>query len=367
MGRPTALIVGGTGPTGVPIVEGLIARGFDITIYHRGAHEVEFSRPVTHIHGDPFSDQQIRIDLEKGTFDVVISTYGRMRHVARVMAKRTARFVGITSGAGYRAYRNAAHFPAGLPTPIPETHPTYAHKEDDPFGWAVAEGERQLLSQAAAGDFETTILRYPNVYGPRGAGPVVRATVRRILDGRRVMLVPGDGDRLRSRGYAENLAHAALLALESKRSSGQVYNVADERTLSLRGFIAIVAEFMDRPLELVRVAHPRMEELCRGYAGEGHHQFFDLAKIKGDLGYRDVVPVDNAVRETASWWIANMDAPGVTVAGPNGGGGRSDPLAYELEDRLLALTRNFHEQIEAEIPALGRDREKAREERADAS
>ncbi|GIT68744.1 MAG: hypothetical protein Ct9H300mP26_4310 [Acidimicrobiales bacterium] len=36
---PRTLVVGGTGPTGPHIVNGLIHRGFDVSILHTGAHE----------------------------------------------------------------------------------------------------------------------------------------------------------------------------------------------------------------------------------------------------------------------------------------------------------------------------------------
>jgi len=36
----TALLIGGTGPTGPPIARGLEARGYDVTILHSGNHEV---------------------------------------------------------------------------------------------------------------------------------------------------------------------------------------------------------------------------------------------------------------------------------------------------------------------------------------
>ena len=47
-----ALVIGGTGPTGPFIVNGLLARGYQVTIYHRGTHEIDFSGPVEHLHGD---------------------------------------------------------------------------------------------------------------------------------------------------------------------------------------------------------------------------------------------------------------------------------------------------------------------------
>ncbi len=47
-----ALVIGGTGATGPTIIEGLLDRGYAVTIFHSGQHEVSFTRPVEHIHGD---------------------------------------------------------------------------------------------------------------------------------------------------------------------------------------------------------------------------------------------------------------------------------------------------------------------------
>lgn len=49
----SVLVVGGTGPSGVSVVNGLIERGHVVTILHRGVHEVDFLEPVEHlcIHG----------------------------------------------------------------------------------------------------------------------------------------------------------------------------------------------------------------------------------------------------------------------------------------------------------------------------
>ncbi len=45
----TALFIGETGPTGPSIVNGLTDRGYTITVFHGGSHEVEFKQDVEHI------------------------------------------------------------------------------------------------------------------------------------------------------------------------------------------------------------------------------------------------------------------------------------------------------------------------------
>ena len=52
---PTALVVGGTGPTGPHVVGGLLDRGFVVTVLHTGRHERdEIPAVVEHVHTDPF-------------------------------------------------------------------------------------------------------------------------------------------------------------------------------------------------------------------------------------------------------------------------------------------------------------------------
>lgn len=48
------LVIGGTGPTGPHIVNGLLERGHDVTILHTGGHETDaIPERVPHIHTNP--------------------------------------------------------------------------------------------------------------------------------------------------------------------------------------------------------------------------------------------------------------------------------------------------------------------------
>ncbi len=60
---PTALLIGGTGPTGPPIALGLRQRGYDVTLLHSGRHElpeVAESAGFRHLHGDVYSEDGLR-------------------------------------------------------------------------------------------------------------------------------------------------------------------------------------------------------------------------------------------------------------------------------------------------------------------
>ena len=86
------LVVGGTGPTGLPLVRGLVERGHHVTILHRGLHEHdETPSSVEHMHADPYDVDSLANTVGARTFDVTIVMYGRLRRIAELMVGRTER------------------------------------------------------------------------------------------------------------------------------------------------------------------------------------------------------------------------------------------------------------------------------------
>src|SRR5882724_4924305 len=69
-----ALVIGGTGPTGHYIVNGLLRRGYEVGMLHSGKHEVqEIPATVEHIHTDPFSEDALRGAIGNRTFDLTVA------------------------------------------------------------------------------------------------------------------------------------------------------------------------------------------------------------------------------------------------------------------------------------------------------
>ena len=82
----SVLVIGGTGPTGIPLVDGLVARGLTVTMLHRGTHERdETPSSVEHVHADPYDETSMREALGSRTFDVTFAMYGRLRMLATLM------------------------------------------------------------------------------------------------------------------------------------------------------------------------------------------------------------------------------------------------------------------------------------------
>jgi len=337
-----ALVVGGTGPTGPFLVNGLLERGYDVSIFHRGTHEIsEIPDHVEHIHGDPHFRETVEEAVGERTFDLVIATYGRVRLVAEALVGKTARFIGIGGVALYRGYFNPSDlFPAGLLSPVPEDAPVTTSESERRFAYLIAASERAVFRFHPNG----TMFRYPYVYGPYQLVPREWCVIRRILDKRRYIILTDGGLSLTTHGYAANLAHAVLLAVDKPRASaGQVYNCGDERQLTLRQVVEVIAHEMNHELEIIDIpARAGMATSPMSLESSPHHRLMDLFKIKTELGYHDLLPVTDAIARTVRWYVEHRPAPGGEIERR-----LQDPFDYSAEDQLVAVYREYIERMTA--------------------
>ena len=339
-----ALVVGGTGPTGPFIVNGLIERGYDVSIFHRGTHEIsEIPAEVEHIHGDPHFRETIDAALSGRTFDLAVVTYGRIRFVAEALVGKIGRFVGVGGVASYRGYMNPhVLFPVGLKLAVSEDAPVVESEEELRFAYLIAQTERAVLEYHPTAAY----FRYPYVYGPYQLVPREWSVMRRILDKRPYMIVADGGLTLFTHGYAANLAHAVLLAIDKpKASAGQLYNCGDETQLTIHQVIEVIAKAMNYELEVVSMPND-LARPARPYTMQetAHHRVVDLTKIKNQLGYTDLYPVEEAIQKTVEWYLENQPERGGEIEKR-----LQDPFNYEAEDRLVAAYKDSMQRL-AQIP-----------------
>jgi len=339
---PNALIVGGTGPSGPFLANGLIARGFKVTIFHRGTHEIpEIVPEVEHIHGDPHFRETIESAVGGRTYDVVIATYGRIRFIAEAFAGKTPLFIAIGGVPSYRGFFDPkALFPTGMKTPVPEDAPTVATEQEHRFSWLIKNTEDAVLETHPNG----VVYRYPYVYGPYQLVPREWCIIRRILDGRRTILLPEAGLSLMTHGYAENLAHAVLLAVDKpKAAAGQIYNCGDEEQLSLRQVVEVICKELNHPLEMISIPDDfGSPARAISIGGSLNHSLMDLYKIKTQLGYRDVVSAVDAIAKTSHWYVEHRPEPGGDIETR-----LQDPFDYAAEDKLIEILRDAREKARA--------------------
>jgi nucleoside-diphosphate-sugar epimerase len=308
------LIIGGTRRCGPYLVEELLDKGHEVICYHRGQSNVAFSTRAKQVLGDrknreAFEKQMGELDVE-AVVDMIAVSDADVATVAQVFRKKIRRYICISSYDVYEAYEAAwNHRPSLQPVPIPENAPKKKQLHFYESDYEKVLVEEKVQGAQNEGYFSTTILRWPAIYGPRDPTPRDWYYVRQALDGRKQIAVPDGGSALLSRGYMQNMAHSIVLALENTRADGEVYNVCDEMTYSLRQIVQMIGEIMGHEWEIVSVPRALMPKTprtqSRPFSYDPYdiepHLLLDISKIKADLGYRDTVPTRKALEATVGW------------------------------------------------------------------
>lgn len=319
------LVVGGTGPTGIPLVRSLEQRGHEVTLCNRNRHPKPEVAHLPVLVADPFDVAT----MPDASWDVIVVMYGRLRRLAAWAEGRCHHFVSVGGVPAYRGWSDAWQFdPAGLPVPVDEDADLVRDESTDSKGYRIVRTEEAVFEHHP----RAVHFRYPYVYGPHQVVPREWSIVRRILDGRRRLIVADEGLTLHHHGYTENIAAAVALGIEQPdRAGGTIFNVADEEVLTVRQVAELCAAALGAELELVSMPYdlavPAWPLLAQPLPT---HRVLDLSLLHHRLGHRDPVPAREAVQRTARWLAENRPAPGGTEEMV-----LTDPFDYAAEDVLI--------------------------------
>jgi len=335
------LVIGGAGVTGTPIVRQLLARGCNITILHRGLHTPDLPDSVVRIQADPYSKDGLGSALAGKQFDAVIATYGRLRYVAQQLIGITQRLISVGGAApvykgwGEMTSPNPWETTQTTPLFLAEDHPLASAETTDPFSLAVRKTEQDVLGFHQAGHFNVTHFRYPLVYGPNNICPAEWGLIRRAREKRNTLILPAGGLTLVSRGFAENIAHAIMLAIENPSAAGgQIYNICDDAPTLNQQWVSTLGDILRHRFDTIDLPFSALPSGFRATPPQllyRHHCVLDTSKIRKQLGYRDIVSTEDALERTVKYY---MDHP--LVDGSEAEQNLGDPFDYAYEDAFIA-------------------------------
>lgn len=345
-----ALVIGGSGPVGPHIVDGLLRRGYEVTILHRGVHEVELPSEVEHLHFDPHWAESLAEGLRGRSYDIIVASYGRLQVIVDAVKGHTPRLISVGAiGPIYKGLSKVSdphpwQTMEEMPLLLQEDHPLATVPDVDRFSEQVRLAERMVMAAHKDRYYSATHFRYPYVYGARHLGPLEWSIVRRIRDGRTEVVVPGGGMAILSRGYTENLAHAVLLAVDNPRASGgQIYNISDERTFSTREWIRMIAKAMDSELRFIEIPFNLLSADYTGAPWQAlfpFHQVVDISKVMTQIGYRDLVPSERGLELTVQWLMEHPLSPGGEEEQR-----MDDSFDYAAEDQMIEIWETASERL----------------------
>lgn len=278
------LVFGGTKFMGPHVVRALVARGHDVTLFHRGEHEA--FPELRHVHGDR---ARIPRDLEPELVIDMWCMYERDATAARARFDGV-RYVVLSSGDVYRNYDGLQRHYDGEPDPAPlsEDAPLrerlypYAHKAAQLGDW-VRDYDKILVERALAGP-RTTILRLPAVYGPNDEQRRFYDWIDAMKRGDEVIAVDDAAAGWRwTRGYVANCADAIVHAALDERAAGRTYNVGELDAPSEEAWLRLLTRIYKWPGRIERRA---------GIAPPLDYRFHlhtDTRRLREELGWREHV------------------------------------------------------------------------------
>lgn len=317
----SALILGGTGLLGRATALRLAAAGWDVTVTGRDPQRMpaELAEAgVRHETSDRRDPRALAAVVGAGTdlvVDALCFTAADARSLlphlgdvgSAVVFSSKAVYVDAEGRHVNSAERPRFGGPVGERTATLEPAWDGQYRSREGYGRNKAAAERVLLDSG----HPVSVLRASKVHGVGAASPREWHFVRRVLDGRRTVLLAHGARGADHPTAAVNAA--ALVETVATRPGRRVLNIADPDTPTGRDIARLVA---------ATLGHEWQEVLVDG-GGLGHHPWDVVPPIELDLtaaealGYRPVGGYAETARPAIEWtasfgltppWAADVDA-----------------------------------------------------------
>ncbi len=300
------LVTGGAGFIGSNIVDGCLAAGYEVVVVdnlHTGkrsnvapearfyevdirnisalAEVIKREKPQIIFHEAALAN--VRESVEKPDI------YAETNIIGSINLLEVSRKQGV-SKVIYASTGGACY---GEPTSLPATeeHPV---NPLDPYGVSKHTVEHYLFLYKYNYGLDYTILRYPNVYGPRqdpfGEAGVIAIFTRQMLDNKEC-IVNGNGEQQRDFVYVDDIVKANLLATD--KGSGQIYNLGWGEPVSV-----------NEVFSALKAATGYRKEPTYGPAkvGEVYRIYLDSSKAGQDLDWQPQIALQEGIQRTVAFF-----------------------------------------------------------------
>lgn len=299
------LVTGGAGFIGSHVVDQMIAAGHDVAVVDslvtgrksnlnpkarfyqvdirspelRQVFEAEQPEVVDH-HA---AQMDVRKSVADPIYDADVNILGTLNLLNLCVEFKTRKVIYISSGGA--AYGEPVYLPCD------EKHPV---QPLCPYGATKYMTELYLYMYKQTYGLDYSVIRYPNVYGPR-QDPHGEAGVVAIFTGQMLKREPvkifGSGEQVRDFVYVADCARANVLLLN--QGGGEVYNLGYGIGTSINQIFAALKQVTQYPHEAIYApAKP----------GETFKIYLDASKAKAQLGWEPTVDLQQGLTQTVEYF-----------------------------------------------------------------
>ncbi len=300
------LVTGGAGFIGSHVVDSLIEEGHSVVVvddlstgkrehvnpqarfYELDIRSPDLDGMFTEERPELVNHHAAQADVRRSvadpSYDAEVNILGSLNLLECARKHGTEKFTYASTGGA--VYGEPVYLPCD------ENHPLNAIC---PYGVSKHTVEHYLYLYCQNYGLEYTILRYPNVYGPRqdpfGEAGVVAIFARQMLHGEQVV-INGSGEQERDFVYVADIVRANILAMD--KGEGQIYNLGCGVGTSINKLFAIMKGTTGYAREPVH-GPPKPGETFRIY--------LDAAKAHRDLGWEPLIGLEEGLRKTIDFFL----------------------------------------------------------------
>jgi len=228
------------------------------------------------------AQMDVRKSVSDPVFDARVNVLGSIG-LLQACTRHGVRKVNYASTGG-------ALYGEGRQLPATEDHPV---NPESPYGASKHTVEHYLYIWKMLHGLDYTVLRYPNVYGPRqnphGEAGVNAIFIGLMLEGKRPRIF-GDGNAVRDYLYVSDVVEANMRALD--RASGETLNLGTGVGTSVNDIVRELQAILDfREDAIHEAARP----------GEIQRIYLDASRAKRVLGWEPTVSFHEGLRRTVEW------------------------------------------------------------------
>ena len=166
-----------------------------------------------------------------------------------------------------------------------------------PYAVSKLGGENYCMAFFESYDVPSTAVRYSNVYGP-GQDPAnpycgVVAKFIESLFGGRAPVIHGDGNQTRDFTYIDDAVEATVMAAQSDRALGEVFNVGTGVETRVNELAAVLAKIIGVNVEPEHTNRRDVDNIRR--------RVVNIEKTRRTLRWVPNMTLEKGLRETVAW------------------------------------------------------------------
>lgn len=295
------LIIGGTGLISTAIVNELLDRKEDITLYNRGVTPSRISGEIKHIYGNRWDYAIFEKEMQKHTFDAVIDMIAfdpeNARSLLRAFSGRVKQIIVCSTVCVY----------GGPLSTLPATE-NEPHHPVTTYGKNKSAIESILLDRNGQAGLYTTVIRpsYTTGEGADYPGLLFDNSLPDRLKKGLPVIIMNPGNIPWAISHVSDVAKAFVNALHNPKTYGQAYHVTSNEHTTWNGIFTAMAQSVGGkfnpvpiPVDWLYLHAPR-----RSLGIKSIYQYpsiFDNSKAMQDLKFQTTISLVETFRRQFEW------------------------------------------------------------------